>query len=152
VKLLLFVLFQIAWLGCVLGAAAGRPWLGAAVAAATLAVYFRRRGRAEPVVAAGVVGTAGDFALAESGLVAYSGGLVWIGALWLAFGMLLDAPLRWLHGRLGLAAVLSAVGGGLAYVGGERLGAIDLRPGGLVAVCIVYALVVPALLWWVARR
>ena len=99
-----------------------------------------------------MIGTTGDLALAQLGLVAYRGGLVWIGALWLAFGMLLDAPLRWLHGRLRLAAALAAAGGALAYVGGERLGAIDLRPGGLVAVCIVYALVVPALLWWVARR
>jgi hypothetical protein len=150
--LLLVVLYQIAWFGCVLGAAAGRPWLGASIAAGTLLVYFARRGRPGPVVAAGVVGTSGDLALAQLGFVAYRGGLVWIGALWLAFGMLLDAPLRRLHGRLGVAAALAAAGGGLAYVGGERLGAIDLRSGGLLAVCVVYALVVPALLWWVARR
>ena len=51
----------------------------------------------------------------------------WILALWALFAIALREPLRWLHGRWPLAALLGALGGPLSYAGAERLGACTLN-------------------------
>jgi hypothetical protein len=125
---------QAAWFACVVGAARGQPLAGIAAAVAAIALHGaltdKRGTEALLVCAALAIGLAWDTALLRTGLVVYaSPGPVpqfapgWILALWALFGTMLREPLRWLHGRRLVAAVLGAAGGALSYASAERLGA-----------------------------
>jgi hypothetical protein len=148
-----FILFQAGWFACV----AGPAWLGPAVVALVVAVDLawtgRRAHEVKTVLATGVLGSAADLLLVRAGLFAFRGGgyPLWMAALWLNFGTVLNVSLRWLQGRWWLAAALGAVAGPLVYLGGARLGATDLQPGTLIAAAAQFAVAVPALLW-LARR
>jgi hypothetical protein len=148
-----FLLFQAGWFACV----AGPAWLGPPVVALIVAVHLawtrRRKAELQTLLATGALGSAADLALVNTGLLVFRGGgyPVWMPALWLNFGTVLNVSLKWLQGRWWLAAALGAVAGPLVYLGGERLGAIELQPGTLVAVAVQYGVAVPVLLW-IARR
>ena len=62
-----FVLFQIGWFACVLGAAHGMPSLGVAVATAVVAYHLLRASRARPelvlILVAAAIGFIVDSAL-----------------------------------------------------------------------------------------
>jgi hypothetical protein len=158
------VAFELAWFACVLGAAHG--WAGAGVAltmgvvAGFIAWSDKPRVDAALVAAALVVGLAWDSALLQLGWIAYAApgplpGLAppWILALWALFAVTLRAPMRALHRRLALAAVLGAIGGPLSYAAAARLGACTLlRPeAALVALALGWAVITPLLLG-LARR
>ena len=66
------------------------------------------------------------------------------------FATTLNGSMAWLAGRYRLAAVLGALCGPVSYLAGARLGAIALSPNTLVSlggIAVVWALVMPALLW-----
>ena len=68
-------------------------------------------------------------------------------ALWTCFAATLRHSLAWLRARWLLAAVLGAVGGPLAYLGGESLGAISLTGDlSIAAISAQYAIATPILL------
>jgi hypothetical protein len=129
-----FAGFQIAWWACVLGAAHGAPWLGVVACLAFVALQWlassRRRADAWLVLCAALTGLAFDGLLAQLGWIDYrdsAGALpapAWIVALWAAFAMTINHSLAWL--RPWMAIVLGAVGGPMAYLGAERLGAVEL--------------------------
>lgn len=157
-----FVLFQAAWFACVIGAASGHPAqvaLGIAAAVAVVGILVAwsddRRAELRLVVLALAVGVAWDSLLAHTGVVQYAspGPLpgwapAWILALWALFAPMLREPLRWLHGRPLLAALLGGAGGALSYAAAERLGACRFPdPAWAMAVLGVgWALIVPLLL------
>jgi len=158
------VVFEFAWFACVLGAARGWPTAGVAVTAAVVAGFVAGGGR--PAVDAALVGAAvalglvWDSAMLQLGWITYAapGPLpmlapAWILALWGLFAIALREPLRWLHRRLPLAALLGAIGGPLSYVGAERLGActLNLPIVSLIALALGWAVMVPLLLM-LARR
>lgn len=158
------VAFEFAWFACVLGAAHGWPWIGVAVAAGVVAAFVIRSD--QPAVDAALVGAAmaiglvWDSALLQLGWIVYAapGPLpalapAWILALWALFAIALREPLRWLHRRLPLAALLGALGGPLSYAGAQRLGACTLtRPVvSEIALALGWAAMVPLLLV-LARR
>ncbi|MCX7717223.1 MAG: DUF2878 domain-containing protein [Candidatus Sumerlaeaceae bacterium] len=157
-----FLLYQAGWWACVLGAAQGQLLWGPAVTALALAAHFawvsERRGReAIFVAAAGVAGAAVELFFMASGvyrLTAAASGLWWTGlwalSLWAMFAAAYDGMLRWLHGRYGLAAVLGAVGGPLAFLAGQALGAITLNSQwlyGLLPLGATWAVLAPLLLY-----
>jgi len=129
-----FAGFQIAWWACVLGAAHGAPWLGVVACVAFVALQWlassRRRADAWLVVCAALMGVAFDGLLAQLGWIDYRGSIgalaapAWIVALWAAFAMTINHSLAWL--RPWMAIVLGAVGGPMAYLAAERLGAVEL--------------------------
>ena len=93
------VAFQGAWFACVLGAANGWPWAGAAVAAGVaalgIALSTRPASDALLVAVAVLVGLAWDSAMLQLGWIAYAepGPLpmlapAWILALWALFAVL----------------------------------------------------------------
>jgi len=158
------VLFEAAWFAGVLGAARGEAHLGMAVVAAAIALNLwmsaRRRHELALLAVAIVLGVVFDGALARSGWVVYADSALqpawppaWIVAQWALFATLLCGPLRWLHGRLPLAALLGALGGPMAYLGGERLGAINFveRGPALAFLAVGWAMATPLLLH-LARR
>ena len=73
-------------------------------------------------------------------------GPLWLMALWMSFATTVRHSLRWLNGRPILQASLGLIGGPLAYLTGESLGAITVNGlWGTVAVMAVYSVTVPAL-------
>ena len=149
---------------CMLAAARGEPVFGVAAAALAIALHFamsRERARdALLVSAAVVVGLVWDSALAGTGTVLYAspGPLpqwapAWILAMWALFGTTLREPLRWLHGRPALGALMGGAGGAIAYASAERLGACRFPDAGsaILVIAIGWALLAPMLID-VARR
>jgi hypothetical protein len=105
-----------------------------------------------------------DGAFAISGWVRYAtpapawppgGAPLWILALWASFAMTLNGSLRYLQGRLGMAVILGAVGGPLAYLGAARgwhaVSLVAPAGRGLLLVACGWAISV-ALLAALARR
>lgn len=130
-----FVAYQLAWFAVVLGAAHGHAWEGTAVALLVTAVHLWLR--REPVevrlvCAACVIGLVIDSTLAATGQVRFASASslpiapFWMLGLWIAFATTLNHSLRWLMRRPAVAALGGAVFGPLAYLAGEKLGALSL--------------------------
>ncbi|NVM88881.1 DUF2878 domain-containing protein [Variovorax sp. SG517] len=126
--------FQVAWFACVLGAARGAPGWGVAacIGAVLLNLWFSDARRDELLLAlcAVLLGLAWDTGMARGGVLVYASpgpwpGLApaWILGLWALFSTTLRGPLRWLHGRWLLSAVVGGVGGALSYAAAVRMGA-----------------------------
>ena len=167
-NLLNIALFYGAWFGCAFGLAWGQPLLGPLSALVVLAIHLtlRQDRRAEllTILAVVVVGPFIDVSLVLLDAVRFAEPLV-LGffapptllALWVVFATTFDASLGWMATRPLLAAGFAAVGGPLAYITGERLGALQLDPdlaSWLVPTACLWALGFPALLRfaaWVRR-
>ncbi len=157
--LLNIIAFQIGWFACVLGGAYGWPWLGVLATAVIVALHLGRAARpgveAVLVLLSGVLGFVADSLLTGLGLLTFPSGQIhahlapyWIVAMWMLFATTLNVSLRWLKPRLGLASLLGAVAGPLAYYGGAKLGGVsfDEPLASLLAVAGVWTLAMPLLL------
>ena len=147
-----FVLFQITWFASVLGSAKGYPWLGAIIVTLSL---FWHLSQAKPklieakwCLIALVIGAVFDQMILSLGLIQYNNNgwsasmvPVWILALWLAFALTLNVSMRWLRGKYLVALVFGAVGGPLAYMGAQKLGAVTLGEHSLIVLGIGWALI-----------
>ncbi len=153
------VLFQAGWFACVLSAAHGVPWLGALAAGAVVAWHLARAAEPGPELAlvalAGVLGASFETLLVQIGWLRFESGVViagtapyWMVALWAIFATTLNVSLRWLRTRPGVAALLGATGGPVAYYSGARLGALDFAATGaaLAAIALGWAALTPLLL------
>jgi hypothetical protein len=135
-----FAGYQLVWFCAVIAAGRGLAWPGVLAAAAfivwQLAVSEQRGADARLLLVALPTGALIDGALAASGAAAYAApwpstafAPVWILGLWCAFAMTLTHTLRFLHGRIALAALFGAIGGPLAYLGAARgWGAVEFAP------------------------
>lgn len=135
-KILNLALYETGWFACVLGAAWGQGGAGAALAGGLLLIHLGlaedRRGEGRLVVSCGAIGFVLDSAQALTGRLSFTGPFfdpyaalapVWVVMLWLQLGTTLRFSLGWLSRRYLLAAVLGTVGGPVAFLAGERLGA-----------------------------
>jgi apolipoprotein D and lipocalin family protein len=131
------VAYQVAWFACVLGAAYGMPWIGAAVSfavvAAHLALTRQRATELKLIGAAIVIGLLVDTALMRSGHLWFVSGTwpegvapYWMLSLWAAFATTLNHSLRWVVRRPWISTLLGAIGGPLAYLAGAKLGALHI--------------------------
>ena len=159
-KIVNFVGFQVGWFGCILGAAQDLPWLGPLL---VLLLFLGQMGyfpsvRGELLLAAAAAGTGLvlDSAASLAGLYGYVSSPwswewlspPWLVAMWVNFALTLHLSLSWLLDRLLVAALLGAAGGPLAYLAGERLGAIDFMAPDhtvLLALGVIWAGAVPLL-------
>ena len=130
-----FVLFQLGWFACVLGAAYGVPWwafLCAVVIVGGQLVYAQQiKPALALIVISVIVGGMLDQILLNHQLLQYqSHGWssrvvpVWILGLWMLFASTLNVSLRWLREYPMVAALFGAIGGPLAYLGAAKLGAV----------------------------
>lgn len=153
-----FVAFQIGWFSAVLGAANQMPWLGPLVFVGVLAIHLRivRRPDLEIglVIACGIIGLLFDSALVAAGWVVYPTGYIadvlapyWIITMWMLFGTTLNLSMRWLRGRLALAAILGATAGPGSYWAGQKLGGIVFAEpvAALAALSIGWGAIMPLL-------
>ena len=147
-----FVLFQITWLACVLGSAKGYPWLGAIIVGLSLVWHLSQAKpkliEAKWCLIALVIGAIFDQAILSLGIIQYhnngwSASLVpvWILALWLAFALTLNVSMRWLRGKYLAALAFGAIGGPLAYMAAQKLGAVTLGEHSLIVLGIGWAVV-----------
>ncbi len=154
-----FILFQMGWFACVLGAAHGQPWLGTGIAAAIVAFHGYCAVRpAEEFKLLGIavlIGLLWDSLLVMLGWIAYPNGTFltgvaphWILALWALFATALNVSMHWLKQRLMIAVVLGAVCGPLSYWAAVRLGAATfvVPQSAVIALAAGWALIMPALL------
>jgi hypothetical protein len=154
-----FVLFQLAWFACVLGAANGLPWVGPLVVAGVVAVHLARvpdrRAESALLLVAAMLGTLFDSTLVTAGLLSYPDGNwlasmapYWIIAMWIGFATTLNVSLNWLKGRPAIAMIFGAIGGPLAFVAGQKLGAVSfVEPAqALAALALGWGLLMPLLM------
>nr|WP_321465359.1 DUF2878 domain-containing protein [uncultured Desulfobulbus sp.] len=159
-SLLNYALFQSGWFVCVLGAAAGYPWMATGIGLLLVLVHLTlvRNVACEILLllASVFLGLLVDgFHIRTSVLAFPIGGFhlslppAWILVLWLQFAMSLHYSLSWLRGRYFLGALLGSVSGALAYWAGVRFGAAafgaDLLRS-LVQIGLSWGLITPILL------
>ncbi|BCM25139.1 DUF2878 domain-containing protein [Methyloradius palustris] len=151
--------FQVAWFACVLGAANGLPWLGplATLPVAALHLFQAKAKRAELLLMlfTVTVGSVFDQSLLTAGLIHYPQTTMpeyllplWMLALWLGFSTTLNVSLRWMRQHVAIASLFGLIGGPLAYISGQKLGAMQLLEFNtlMIVLAIGWALIVPALL------
>ena len=155
-----FLLFQAGWFACVLGGANNMPWLGPVVVAGIIVYHLgqsqRPSSEVKLILLAVVLGTLWDSLLVTMGWLNYSSGMLmaylapyWIIAMWALFSTTLNVSLKWMKGRMFLAAVFGAVGGPLAYFAGYKLGAVavpDIAVA-MIALGIGWAVMMPVLMY-----
>lgn len=155
-----FVLFQLVWLGTIMGVANDIPWLGAPVLALFLIAHYFLSPTAKADYLAAVIampiGFLVETAYVRSGLLDYKfatlgAGLapIWIIWLWANLALTMNNCLGWLHGRNALAVGAGIVAGPLTYLAGARLGAAELGTElvpAFVAFAASWAVLVPVLL------
>ena len=152
-SLLNYLFYQAGWFACVLGAAAARPWAGFLVAAALIGAHLwlssgRRRDIGRIAVAV-TVGSVVEAIQIAAGTYQFTSGTVyaalpppWLLIMWAQMATTFDFSLRPIVGRPVAAVVFGALGGPLAFVAGERLGAVTLqRPlvPGLILLSVTWA-------------
>ena len=158
-QVLSFVLFQLAWLGAVVGAAERWPALGTACVLAAVAFHVavapRPRDELAFVAIAVAIGFLVESAVVAQGHVVYPSGqpVAWLAPYWIValWGLLATAPnvtLRWLKRRPALAALLGAICGPASFLAGVRLGGarfVDATPA-LVTLAFAWAVLLPTLM------
>ena len=148
-----------------IGGAWNRPWTGVAVAVtllgAHLALSSERSLEARLVNLAVLVGVILEMVQLESGTYRFTSGTVadlfpppWLVAMWAQLATTFRFSLRPVIARPMRAALFGAAGGPIAFLAGERLGAVTLLPPlalGLLRLSIGWALAL-ALFSIVVRR
>ncbi len=156
--LLNFILFQVSWFACVMGAANSQPWLGVIVTIMVLAWHLYQTNQAhrelKVLVSTMMIGALLDQSLLSLDLIDYQNhgwsiSIVpgWILALWLAFATTLNMSMAWMHKRYWISFIFGMIGGPLAYLAAEKLGAVIVA-GQLayVALAVGWAIITPLLL------
>ncbi len=153
-----FVLYNVGWFACVYFAAQGQAWVGVLVVALIVSAHLvaasSRPLEIRTLLVAVVIGLVWETALVTAGLLAYptapgAGGLApaWMIALWANFACTIHHSLGWIRRRPWVAAGLGAIGGPLAFVAGEKLGAVQFESP-IVALGVIaagWALLLPLL-------
>jgi hypothetical protein len=154
-RLVNFLLYQVGWFCCVLGAAWHLPWVGTFVALCLIGVHLwlttARVAQLVLVLVAAAIGLIVDSVQLWAGVFAFSQGVVvewlpppWMSVLWIQFATTFQYSMRWLSGRYTMSACFGLAGAPLAFFAGERLGAIEFLSPRLTHYCVL------ALLWSVA--
>lgn len=158
-----FLLYQIVWFTCILGGAGGLPLIGIGLAllicALHLAMARRPATELKIILLTGLLGGAWEYLVVNQGWVRYAGAgnsgfaPAWIIALWLAFATTFNVSLRWLQDRLALASALGLIGAPLAWLAGQRMGALELAEPrqALVMIGAGWAVLMPMLLYLTRR-
>ncbi|HQN65888.1 MAG TPA: DUF2878 domain-containing protein [Methylophilus sp.] len=133
-----FVLFQIGWFACVLCAAKGYPWLGVWASIIIMLIYVsvntRKKQALELLAYALLTGLVFDAIPVYLGWVDFPAmpywstalAPAWMLVLWGNLATTLNSSLGWLQNKPLLAASFGLIGGPLAYIAGQKLGAFNI--------------------------
>ena len=149
-----YALYQAGWFACVLGGASHRPWTGFLIAVILIGVHLtlsiERSLEVRLVVMATAVGLAVEIVQIATVTYRFASGTVnhalpppWLLAMWAQFATTFRFSLRRVISRPLYAALFGAAGGPIAFLAGERLGAVTLLPPlthGLLRLSISWAI------------
>jgi hypothetical protein len=156
--------FKAGWAASVAGAAASVPALGAAIATGVIVSHLWRtrdvRAEGLLLISAALIGFAWESALVAAGLIRYETGFLfpgmapyWIVAMWVLFATTLNVGMRWLRNSVWIAAAAGAAGGPLAFIAGQKMGAVsfDEPVTSLIVIGIGWAVLLPMLVQLAVR-
>ena len=149
-----YALYQIGWFACVWGAASHRPWTGCLIALALVGVHLtlsiERFIEVRLIALATAVGAIVETFQIAAGTYRFTSGTVidalppvWLLTMWAQFATTFRHSLRTVISRPPQAALFGAIGGPIAFLAGERLGAVTLLEPlmhGLLRLSISWAL------------
>jgi hypothetical protein len=162
-----FVLFQIGWFACIIGAANQQVFWPVAGTLLYIAIhiYYSPRPILELklVLKAALFGVAVDTLVANLGFLSFEDSWpsaylspVWMWTLWALVASTINGSLSWLRGRPVLGAVLGAIAGPLSYEAGIRMGAgswgVHGQLGGLILLGIAWGAAIPIFFYWHRRH
>lgn len=156
--------FKAGWAAVIFAAAASMPEVGLLAVAAVVVLHLARTPDVRPeftllFVAAGM-GLVWESILVNAGLLQYDTGQLvpgvapyWIVAMWVLFATTLNVGMRWMRRSALIAALAGAAGGPLAFLAGERVGAVTFSDAtiALAVIGLGWAVLLPMLVG-VARR
>lgn len=156
-----FVLYQIGWFACVLGAASDHPDLGLTIALCLvgthLALTTQPWMQIQLLGVALAVGLVVDTLLLNLDVYRFpTNNMIswlppaWILVLWIQFATTFQYCLHWLGGRYFLCWLFGLVGAPIVFLGGERLGAVSFlepRLTNLILLGVLWSLAIPSLVF-----
>ena len=157
-KLVNFSLFQLGWFVCILGASWNQLHVALGLSSLILLVHLHitnyKNNDLKLLVFSGFIGFLFDGALQYTGMILYNNPgwnfpltPLWIVMLWLLFSVTLNHSLAWLKNRTILSLLFGSIGGPLAYVAGDKLGAITIStPETIIALAVGWAIITPLLI------
>ncbi len=153
-------MFQLAWFITIFSAAQGMPYIGVAYTLIWMFIHLSimdevRKAEIKLFLFAGFLGYLLDSILVMTGFIAFPAHTLlagpsplWMVCLWINLAATISLSLAWLKGRYVLAGAMAAVAGPMAYVAGEKLGAITLfGDTSFLVVSIMWCLAMPILIW-----
>lgn len=152
------LVFNIAWLACVLGGSVVALPVTLLVIAVHLKFFSTRIQEALLIAIIIVVGLVVDSLLLRTGLlIAPDKSLwppLWLVCLWGLFATTMNHSLRWFQSHLIASVVMGGIAGTLTYVAGTRLTDFSLKaplPFTLMAIVVLWSIVFPLCLY-ITRR
>ena len=155
-----FGVFHIGWLACVLGAASDMALTGSLIAILLIAMHLARvanfRAELYLVLAAVAIGFAWETLLLSQQWLVYAGSAIgsdlapyWLVIMWALFATTINVSMAWMKNRWLLAVVMGAVFGPMAFVAGEKLGAVQFidSQSAIIALSCGWAVLMPLILW-----
>ena len=138
-QLINYALYQIGWFACVLGGASHRPWTGFLIAMSLVGVHLtlsvERSLEVRLAVLAATAGALVEMVQIAAGTYRFTSGTLtdalpppWLLAMWAQFATTFRFSLRGVMSRPLFAGLLGVAGGPIAFLAGERLGAVNLLP------------------------
>lgn len=159
-----FIGFQVGWFACVLGAANDKELLGIFIALGIVIYHVVNQGDSlkelKLVLAATAIGLFWETWVLNLDILRYPShpdalfwAPTWLIMMWALFATTINLSMGWLKGRWVLAVFMGAIFGPLAFIGGERLGAVVFLDSTLsiITLCVGWGLLMPLLLW-IAER
>ncbi len=127
--------FQISWWICVLGAANNLEFLGPFIMLLFLIIhlfFFSQKSEIKLIIFFAFTGTLIDTLIVYTGALGFEGlyhnnkiiAPLWITAMWCGFSATINHSMAWLKNRWVAAILLGSILGPLAYITGEKFGAI----------------------------
>jgi len=156
-NILNFALFQLGWFACILGAAHNYVYLALVFSATLILLHLKitscNIADIKLFGLAVLIGAFFDGFLQFQQLILYNNPgwpyplpPLWILCMWVIFAMTLNHSLKWMQGRLVLSVIFGLIGGPLAYIAGEKLGAISVAsPIALYLLAAGWAIITPFL-------
>jgi len=159
-----FIGFQVGWFACVLGAAKDKELLGMIIALGVIICHVATQGDSRKelklVLIASAIGLIWETWVLNLDILRYPSHPealfwppTWLIMMWALFATTINLSMAWLKGRWVLSVLMGAVFGPLAFIGGERLGAVVFLDSTLsiITLSVGWGLLMPLILW-IAER
>ena len=159
-----FIGFQVGWFACVLGAANDKALLGMIIALGVIIYHVVNQGDSRKelklVLVAVVIGLLWETWVLSLNILRYPShpealfwAPTWLIMMWALFATTINLSMGWLKGRWVLSVLMGAVFGPLAFIGGEKLGAVVFLDSTLsiITLSVGWGLLMPLLLWTAER-